>query len=273
MCWGKDVTFFQDTLDELVHNLPWNERIYLCLHDEPQEAYVAPGQKQNADGITPVKSEAMYEMMRQFIRYAKSRGAAVMTLPQAVDDYKKTAGKTVLSSTLLTTDKFHGRVVHYNPPFPDGIKAWDFGPAGLFPDTLFHFDQDCQLVFVHPEMVPRTILNYMPEPEVLNNAPYPTVQPRPTLLDWKTRREGDMRTYFYRVQSYYETPFGLAEWGDFREWEVVETNALWARIIDDRVLVVRMNLEKKGKDPHTINLEAQQGYPFIVKLKRKPHAN
>jgi len=270
LCWGENVTFFEDTIDELVHNLPWNERMYLCFHDETDEPYIPSGQDCSPWGITREESEAMYEIWRQTVRYARRQGARAMTLPEAIEDYMTQAGGKTLPSTILTSDKHHGAVRCYTHPLPEGVKTGEFGPAGHFPDTLFHCDDECQLVFVHPEMRPRTVLDYTAQHEVAGNKPYPAEQVQPTILDWRTERKGDTRSYTYRIQSWYPLPYGIAEWGDFRGWEVVETNGLWAKLVDDRVMLVRMNIETKGGTSHEVNEEASKGYEFWVNLKRRP---
>lgn len=242
LCRGKDITLFQDLFDELLANVPWNERVYCCFHEEADGPYIEPGKSESVEGAKPDDSAAMYEMMREFVRYAKRRGVTITTLPAAVEEYRKVAGDWTMPSTLLTRDKHHGLINWYADPIPTGIRHGSFGPAGHFPDTLFHYDKDCQLVFVHPDVLPRTVLDYRTQRAVGRNEPYPKNPVSPTLIDWQHLREGDTRTYRYRLQSFYSTPYGLAEWGRFKGWRVAATDGLWAKIIDEEVLLVRLDL-------------------------------
>jgi hypothetical protein len=266
--WGTNITIFQDLFDELLVNLNWNERIYCCLHEEANGPFIYTGKDRSDEGATPEESEAMYEMIRLRLRYAKKRGATLTTVPEAVAEFKKLTSKGItLPSTLLTHDKFHGSMVHYVQPMPPGVPHKGLSSAGHFPDTLFHFDNECQLVFVHPETMPKQVLNYKAQYFPEGNRPYPQEQVLPNLLDWKTKREGDTRTYHYTIQSWYSMPYGIAEWGDFRGWQVENTNGLWAKIIDDRVLLLRCNLEAHGDTAEQINEAAVAGFTYWVSLR------
>lgn len=268
LCWGEDITYFQEMLDELINNTGWNDRVYCCVHEEADGPFIFPGCERSNEGADPVESEAMYVMMKEWLRYAKERGVTIMTLPDAVADYRMVTGETSLPSTLLTRDKMHGKVRYYIPPLPEGIKSGDIGPAGHFPDTLFHFDSECQLVFTHPNPLPVQILDYSAEHETCLSKPYPKEQVLPSLLDWNCVRENGIKTYRYKVQSWYPMPCGIAEWGNFHGWEIIETNALSAKIIDDRIILMRINLASNGKTAEEINNEAHSGKEFWVKLKR-----
>lgn len=243
LCRGEDITFFQDLFDELLANLPWNDRLYCCLHEEADGPFVPPGKSESAEGAAPQDSEAMYRMIKEWLAYARRRGATITTLPEAVLNYQKAAGGRTIPSTILTRDKMHGSIKWYADPIPRGIQHGNMGPAGHFPDTLFYYDADCQLVFVHPDSLPRTVLDYRAQHEVEKNQPYPKEPVSPTLVDWQHLRQGESRTYRYRIQSFYSMPYGVAEWGRFDGWKVAETNTLAAKIIDNQVLLVRMNLD------------------------------
>ncbi len=266
--WGRNITYFQKAFDELVANTPWNERVYCCLHEEANGPFIFPGKQRSDEGADKRESEAMYDMIAAWLRFAKQRGATVMTLPQAVADYKAQSGDRVMPSTLLTRDKFHGRIRYYIPPFPPGVRADEFGTAGHQPDTLFHFDQDCQLVFVHPEILPRHVLNYQAEHVVDRSKPYPKEQVLPALLDWKCSRKDDLQLYEYVIQKWYNMPFGLVEWGDFDDWEIVETNGISAKIINRRALFLRVNLTIQDTSRQKANEQANKGQEFFVKLRR-----
>ena len=192
-----------------------------------------------------------------------------MTLPEAVADYQAEAKGKVIPSTLLTRDKFHGSVVHYTQPMPDGVPQWNFSSAGNFPDTLFYYDADCQLVFTHPHFLPQQVVNYKARYPLIGNKPYPREDTLPNLVDWSSRREGDIKTFAYRIQSYYSMPYGIAEWGDFRDWEVDSTNADSVQLIDNRVALLRFELAPKGKTSEEINEESDKGFAFWFKLRRK----
>ncbi len=259
---GSDITFFQTMFDEWMANLPWNDWLYFCLHEEVGGAYIAQGDTHSPEGADKEMSAQMYEMMRLQFRYIKNSGATITTLPEAVAEYKKTADKKTLSSTLLLGDKHRGSILWYADPIPPGIRHGSFGPAGNFPDTLFHYDNECQLTFVHPEVLPRQILNYKAQYAVQPNKPYPVEFSSPTLVDWAHKRDGSEQTYSYKLQSFYSMPFGLAEWGRFEGWQVAQTNGLWARIIDNRVLLLRLDLNVEAlahNDRHTA---------YWVKLKK-----
>lgn len=259
---GKDITFFKNLLDELIANTAWNDRVYCCLHEEANGPFIRPGEKQSDEGASPEASELMYELIRQWLRYAKQQGVTIMTLPAAVKEYRKAAGDTMIPSTILTTDKFRGSIEWYADPIPAGTRHYGFGPAGNFPDTLFHAEQDCQLVFVHPEMAPRTLLNYKAQYEVRPNKPYPEEPSLPRITDWKELREGNTRTYTYTLQSFYSMPFGVVEWGKFDGWKVVATNGLWAKIIDNRALLFRMDIDVEKLDHN------QRWQDYWVKLEK-----
>ncbi len=267
--YGENISYFQDILDELIANTAWNERVYCCIHEEADGPFIFPGCNFSNEGANPEESEAMYKMMAAWVRYAKSQGVTVMTLPEAVSDYKNIAGKKSLSSTLLTRDKTHGSVRHYIAPLPPGIKAGDMGSAGHFPDTLFHYDDECQLVFVHPDPMPKLVLDYTKEYIPDYNRPYPSEQNLPILFDWKTKRNDSERIYEWTVQSYYAIPSGIAEWGNFQNWKVEETNGQYAKIIDNRVLFVRIDLLEQTGSPEIVNREAKEGRKYWVRLKRK----
>ncbi len=263
LCTGEDITFFQDMIDELMNNLPWNDRIYCCLHEEANGPYIKPGEEFSDEGASLEDSKAMYSMIKKWLRYLKKQGATITTLSQAVRDYKKVAKEKTLPSTILTTDKHKGSIIWYADPVPRGVRHTNFGPSGNFPDTLFHYDNECQLVFVHPEILPRQTMNYKAQYTLKGRKPYPVELAIPSLVDWKHQRNGDVRTYTFTVQSFYSMPFGLTEWGNFDGWEVVETNGMWAKIIDDRVMLVRFNLNVE-------ELEHNKRWKDIwVKLKKK----
>jgi hypothetical protein len=266
LCKGQDITFFQDLLDELISNLPWNERVYCCLHEEANGAWIAPGKEVSDEGATRGDSEDMYRMMSEWLRYAKAQGVTMTTIPRAVKDYREIAGGKTLPSTLLTRDKFRGRIRHYVPPLPDGVRFWEMGPAGSFPDTLFHFDGECQLVFEHPHLLPITVLDYRAQHDASPNRPYPKETAAPRLLDWRNLRQGNERTLSYRLYGYCSMPFGITEWGDFRGWEVLSTNATSARIIDERVLLLRFPFDNRETESLRINEEVEKGHEFFVKL-------
>ena len=269
LCRGENITFFQDLLDELISNLVCNQRIYCCLHEEANGAWIAPGKKVSDEGATPKDSEDMYRMMSEWLRYAKAQGVTMTTLPHAVKDYRTLTQGGTLPSTLLTRDKFRGRIRHYVPPLPEGIGYWDFGPAGNFPDTLFYFDGACQLVFEHPHLLPTTVLNYRAQHEVALGRPYPREPVTPRLLESTNVRRGQERTLTYRLYCYFSMPFGIAEWGDFRGWKVASTDALSARIIDDRVLFLRFDFENTATESLKINEEMESGHVFTVTLTRE----
>jgi len=271
LCWGENVTFYQDLIDEWVANLPWNERIYCCLHEEAHGPFIPPGKScsEEDERVGPKESEAMYGMIRHWVRYAREQGARMMTLPQAVADYQSVAKGRVLPSTILTRDKFHGSIVHYTQPMPLGVPQWNFSSAGSFPDTLFYYDAECQLVFTHPNFLPVQVVNYRAQHPLVGNRPYPREDVLPNLVDWSSKREGDVKTFTYRIQSYYTMPYGIAEWGDFGEWEVDSTNATSVTILDDRVAFVRCELAPHGKTSEEINEEADKGFLFWFKLRRK----
>jgi hypothetical protein len=105
--WGANITYFQNNFDELLANTPWNRRVYCCLHEEANGPFLFPGKERSDEGVDRKESEAMYGMIAGWLRYAKQRGATVLTLPDAVADYRLQAGNQVLSSTLLTRDKYH----------------------------------------------------------------------------------------------------------------------------------------------------------------------
>jgi hypothetical protein len=263
---GSNITFFQTMFDEWMANLPWNDRLYFCLHEEAGGPYIAPGDTHSAEGADKEMSESMYQIMRLQLRYIKNSGATITTLPEAVAEYKQAAKDKTIASTLLMTDKHHGSIVWYADPIPQGVRHGGFGPAGHFPDTLFYYDNECQLTFVHPEVLPRQILNYKAQYAVPHNKPYPDEFSKPTLVDWDHTRKGDERTYTYTLQSFYSMPLGLTEWGSFDGWQVAETNGLWAKIIDDRVLLLRLDLDVEAmahNDRHT---------RFWVKLVKKKAA-
>ncbi len=259
---GSDITFFQTMFDEWMANLPWNDRLYFCLHEEAGGPYIVPGDTHSAEGADKEMSESMYQIMRLQLRYIKNSGATITTLPQAVADYKKFAAQKTLSSTLLLTDKHHGSIVWYADPIPRGVRHGGFGPAGHFPDTLFYYDDECQLTFVHPDVLPRQVLNYKAQYAVPYNKPYPVEFSTPTLVDWAHTRSGSDRTYTYTLQSFYSMPFGLTEWGRFEGWEVAETNGLWAKIIENRVLLIRMDLDVEKLSHNERHLS------YWVKLKK-----
>jgi hypothetical protein len=238
--------WFADNFDQWLNNLPWNDRLYCCMHQECGEFFIRPGKDRTDEGPGGSNAEqvqAMIDMQRDWIRYAKSKGVTIMTLPEAVEEYERAARGVTIPSTLLTTDKYHGTITWYTAPYPDGVGFLQPGPAGHYPDTLFHCDQECLLVFVHPELTPRTLLDYTAETVTPINRPYPDEQLKPNITGWHTVREGDTRTYTYNIQSWLALPYGLAEWGDFKGWEVAETNAQSARIIDDRVMLIRMAMQ------------------------------
>lgn len=271
LCWGENITFFQDLLDELISNLPWNRRIYCCLHEEAHGPFIPPGKNHSEEDkrTGPEQSEAMYEMIRRWVRYAREQGARMTTLPEAVADYQAEAKGKVIPSTLLTRDKFHGPVVHYTQPMPEGVPQWNFSSAGNFPDTLFYYDAECQLVFTHPHLLPRQVVNYKARYPLIGNKPYPREDVLPNLVDWSVRRESDIKIFSYRIQSYYSMPYGIAEWGDFRDWEVDSTNADSVHLIDNRVALLRFELAPKGKTSEEINEESDKGFVFWFKLRRK----
>jgi len=268
LCRGENITFFQDLFDELAGNIDWNERVYCCLHEEANGAWIPEGRDLSDEGATREESEDMYRMMSEWIRYAKGQGATMTTLPRAVKDHLALTGGATLPSTLLTRDKFRGRIRHYVPPLPDGIAYGDMGPAGNYPETLFHFDSECQLVFENPNLLPSTILDYAAQHRVDPGRPYPEEKVTPRILSWSNARHGDERTFTYRLYCYYSMPCGITEWGDFSGWEVVETNALSARIIGGRVLFLRMRLQNREAEALKINEEMEKGHEFHVTLRR-----
>jgi hypothetical protein len=272
LCNGENITFFQDLYDELEKNAMWNDRVYACCHEEADGAFIFPGKECSNEGANSQESEAMYEMMRQWLKYVKLRGASIMTLPQAVEDFKNCAKDTTLPSTILTTDKHHGRIKHYVMPVPEGVQLGEMGTSGHFPDTLFHFDNDCMLVFVHPEMSPQQILNYSAQYEVNRNKPYPAEQVKPLIYNWSTKRYGNERIFTYKVQYWFNMPYGICEWGNFEGWEVAETNGKNAKIVDNRVLLLRINFDKKNVKNEDINQVMQVGNEYWVKLRRKEPA-
>ena len=267
LCTGNDITLFQDLYDELLANTPWNDRVYCCLHEEAGGPFVPPGKTHSVEGASLADSQAMYDMIKAWLAYARKNGATITTLPQAVDQYREAAKGKTMSSTLLTKDKMHGSINWYADPLPRGIQHGNMGPAGHFPDTLFHFDDECQLVFVHPDVLPRTVLNYRAQHEVGPNQPYPKVQVSPTLVDWQHSRQGDSRTYRYRIQSFYSMPYGVAEWGRFEGWELAQTNTVTAKIVDNQVLLVRFNIEVEKLEHN------QRWQDFQVTLVRSKAAN
>jgi hypothetical protein len=256
---GENITFFQDLVDELIRNLPWNERLYCCIHEEADGPYIFPGKEVSNEGATRVDSEQM-----------KQTGAAITTLPQAVSEFKKSNKAKTPPSVILTSDKHPGSICSYVPPIPTGTKFGSVGPSGNYPDTLFYYDNECQLVFVHPEIVPRTIINYKAEHSFNSqNYPYPEEPVKPCLYDVVRERHGIYRTHHFTVQSWYSIPCGLCEWSDFRNWEVEETNADFARIIDDRVLLIKLNFRLNGKTSMEINRETHYGTDIWVRLRNK----
>jgi hypothetical protein len=267
--WGGNITFFQELFDELAANTPWNDRVYCCLHEEAHGPFVPAGCNESGEGASPEEGEAMYEVIRHWLRYAIARGATKTTLPHAVAEFRERAADGItIPSTLLTRDKFHGSIVHYVQPRPARVPNKSLAFAGHFPDTLFHFDNECQLVFVHPNIQPETVLDYRRPHRVSDNRPYPAEQVLPNICDWRMERTGDRRIYRYAVQSWYDLPYGLAEWGDFRGWHVESTSARWAKIIDDRVMLIRCNLHTQGRTPEEINAEAVAGHTIEVILHR-----
>jgi hypothetical protein len=269
LCRGENITFFQDLFDELVANLGWNERVYCCLHEEANGAWIAPGKERSDEGATPDESRDMYGMLAEWLRYAKSRGATMSTLPHAVRDFLQISGGGTLPSTLLTRDKFRGRIRHYVPPLPDGIGFRELGPAGSFPDTLFHFDSECQLIFEHPGVLPTVVLDYRAQHDPGPNRPYPRETSVPRLLEWTNVRRGGERTLSWRLSGYYSMPYGIAEWGDFRGWEVAATDASTARIIDGRVLFLRFMFQNTETESLRINEEMESGHTFHVTLRAR----
>ncbi len=64
-------------------------------------------------------------------------------------------------------------------------------------------------------------------------------------------------------------PYGLAEWGDFRGWQIDSTNADSIQILDDRVVFCRFELAPRRKTSEEINEEADKGIFIWFKLRRK----
>lgn len=267
LCSGENITYFRNVLDELIENTAWNERVYCCLHEEANGPYIAEGKEKSDEGATPEQSASMYRMMGEWLRVAKNSGVSVMTLPQAVSDYQSIAKGTTLPSTILTSDKHHGSVIYYVPPLPQGARLWQLGPAGNFPNTLFHYDQECQMVFVHPDILPSYLLNYREQHSWEEGRPYPREQVLPTLLDWECQRNDNTRLYSYQVQFWRDMPFGVTEWSNFRGWEVDETNCLYAKIIDDRLLFLRMDLRNEFQAGRENRHRAIIGKQYWVKLR------
>ena len=269
LCWGENITYFRDLLDELIRNTGWNERVYCCLHEEANGPFIAEGKGESDEGATPEQSEAMYQMITEWLRYAKGQRVTIMTLPEAVADYQKISNKETLPSTLLTRDKHRGRIRYYVPPFPPGTTRGEMGPAGNYPNTLFHCDQDCQMAFVHPEILPRYVLDYRAQHAYEPNRPYPEEPVLPTVVDWICQRDGKTRVFAYQLQFWSDMPFGVTEWGDFRGWEIQETNGLYAKIIDDCVLFLRMDLANVEKTPREVRHRGIVGRNYWVRLRRK----
>lgn len=265
---GDDISFFQNLFDELLKNTAWNERVYVCVHEECDGPFIFPGDERSHEGATPEQSELMYGMMKNWVRYAKSRGATIMTLSEAVEDYKKVSKGGVLSSTLLTTDKHHGRIFQYVLPPTKGTKIGEFGDAGTFADSVFHYDEDCMLVFRSPSLQPETVLNYKAQ-NITPSGPYLREPTLPCLLDWKCTRTDNQKTFEYWVSSWASLPYGLFEWGDFEGWKIKETNVDSVKMVGNRGMLLRFNIDLSGGNSMEKNHEAANGRRYFITIEKE----
>ncbi|MBE6872166.1 MAG: hypothetical protein E7491_09510 [Ruminococcaceae bacterium] len=265
---GDNISFFQNLFDELLENTAWNERVYACIHEECDGPFIFSGKETSNEGATAEQSELMYGMMRNWIRYAKRRGATVMTLAEAVEDYKAVTKGGVLPSTLLTRDKHHGRIFQYVLPPSKGTDLGEFGDAGNFPDTIFHYDKDCMLIFRSPSMQPETVLDYKTQ-TVTEKGGYPRQQELPYIRGWECNRTDDEKTFEYRLSSWVSIPYGLFEWGNFEGWKVKATNFDEVKIIGNRGMLLRFEINLKEKTAMEINDEMARGMKYFVTLERE----
>lgn len=269
----EHITFYQELLDELLMNTQWNDKVYFCVQEEANNIFMDKGQTITLEGASLEDTETMKSLLKQLIRYVKDIGATVMTLPEAVADYKKASKGAVIPSTLLTTDKYHGSIYYYVMPFPRGSKSNEMGFAGHFPDSVFHFDEDCMLIFDQPSIVPHTVLNYKSQYDVLPNHPYPKEPNLPNLFDWDVIRKDDTKKYSYRFTSWYSMPFGFVEWGNFKGWEVLDSNCLEVKILDDRAMFMRFDIDVNKVSDLEANVDMANGYGIWVELRKcKPEA-
>jgi len=269
LCDDSHITFFHELLDEMILNTQWNDRVYFCVQEEANNIFLDEGQEHTLEGASKENTETMKSLLIRLIRAVKESGASVMTLPEAIADYKATSNNGVIPSTLLTTDKYHGSIYYYVMPFPRGSKPNEMGFAGHFPDSVFHFDKDCMLIFDQPSVTPHTVLNYKAQYDVLPGRPYPVEPNLPNLYGWDVRREGDIKQYTYSFTSWYSMPFGFVEWGNFENWEVCDSNCLEVKILNDRAMFARFNIEVDRKSDLDANVEMANGYRVWVRLKRK----
>ena len=155
------------------------------------------------------------EDLEAFLDGLSERGLRFTTLTGEIDDFLRRFETT--------------------PPFALSVRDDDEGIR-----FLVYFDDSCKLTFRFDEPAPIDYVNYRTR---LGRATGELIHETPRLKKFVTGREGEKLIVLAEVESRSASPYGLALWGDFRGFRLIDTGGSRAMRIGREMMLFRLELE------------------------------
>ncbi len=248
---GREVDYWKRFFNVYRENAAWNDFLYIMFHQEAHEMEYSNACR----SYTPEQIQDTVEMFDAFFDWVSGQdGVEFLTMPEAVARYRSVHPEWT-GATYFVSDQIPVEKVDYY--YYDYFVLPKPQPDARWPRTFFYYDRDCQLIFTQNRLDPVSIRDYRSQHPVDGNTPYPE-EPLPASQFVRRQRTGDGRELVFEIvtRACKSVPSGLAIWGDFSDYELVEGGLPESRILGDKLLFVRT--------------EIRQGEQQLrVKLKRK----
>ena len=231
---GRDIDYWKHFFLAYRENARWNDFLYLMFHQEAHEME----HSEVCRSYTPDQIQDTWEMMDAFFEWVCGQEEVeFLTMPEAVQRYRRAAGEWTAPTYFVSDQIPVERIDYYyyeyfRKPEPPADARW--------PRTFFYYDRDCQLVFVHNQLDPISIRDYRAQYPVDGNQAYPE-EPRPaSRVLRRLHRDGKEEIIFEIVtRACKSVPSGLAIWGDFSDYELVEGGLPGSRVLGEKLVFVK----------------------------------
>ncbi len=243
ICTGDNIDYWRGFFNNYIRNIAHNKVVFFPQHQEAHEMEYSDACRE----FTPEEIEKSEKMLDAFFDHVKSFNDMIdfMTVPEAVNFYRDNFKETE-PSVMIFDD-----VPAPKPPFWYAAKS--NRATGPWPQTLFYYDKDCQVVFIKDQFNPILLRDYVHNRQV-DDPDYFAVHRIPQVkvnTPWERREFTDIPL---EISTEKEMPYAAALWYDFTRFKVEKVEG--ADIIgpiEDQVLILRLNL-KKGVNKIDIKL-------------------
>ncbi|MHA1891011.1 MAG: hypothetical protein ACTSYS_08480 [Promethearchaeota archaeon] len=272
-CTNKNIEYWKALLGQYIENTACNDLVFFHQHQEAHEMEASPV----CIPFTEQRVKFTSQMLKLFLDYVAKLDNVIITnaneslkifndinkgnqppvfmyfkdipIHELSPEFKKEVNKKPLNPKhvwLSFNEGFYNYInnfVENNPDWHLKTPPWEH--------SFFYYDADCMLIFDKPQNNPVWICNYTNEENRTWNDEYLLSEsfiPLPIIDEALLEDDDSSLQIKVNIKSDKDMPYGIALWGDYSEFKIVNMSTLiTSKIIADKLLFIKFNI-KKGEN-------------------------